>query len=29
LMKKYNLPDRRPYDKTYTLGALNELQLAR
>ena len=29
LMKKYNLPDRRPYDKTYTLGALNELQFAR
>ncbi len=29
LMKKYNLPDRRPYAQTYTLGALNELQSAR
>ena len=26
LMGRYNLPDRRPYKTTYSLGALNELQ---
>lgn len=29
LMGKYNLPERRPFATTYTLGALNELQFAR